>query len=710
MQICDNIIYCFKKVFVCLLFSQILLCQNKEANALINESSEYLLQHAYNPVDWIRWNDDVFTKSKKPNKLVIVSIGYSSCHWCHVMEKETFENSEVAEFMNSNFISIKVDREENPDIDRYYMQALELTTGNGGWPLNVVCLPNGLPVYAGTYHSKSQWLKVIKELENIYSTAPKKLYDFGSKLEQGIIAQNLIPEELKNSTFDKDVFFNSVEELKKTWDKKSGGITSNGPKFMLPYNLKLLMDLEQINPSDSLLKKHLIKSLDVIVKGKIFDPIEGGFFRYTVDSEWNIPHFEKMLYDNAQALTLMSEAYKKDNNPIYHERVKLIYSFLDKRLKLENGGFGASIDADNDVGEGVYYSWTREDVFSLFPNLDLFCSFYGIDWESPWKKGKYLLSNPYSISEFTEKNQLNLKRFLLIKRQWEKIIELELNKRNIPNVDQKFITSWNALAISGLCDAYNVFGTIEYLERAEIIFEFIKKNMMEGQQLFRTYQNGEKKITGFLVDYSFLIEASLSLYSTTGKEVYLTFAEELANSVIEKFKSSSSSLFKFSSKISSRPEFLSIQDGALPSANSKLAQSFYSLGLILGKQKFIDLSEQMIKSISPLIEKNMSRHSIWGSLYASQLFPKIEVVIIGRNAQAITKKILRENLFNILVVQSNKESELPLFANRFEEDKTLIYVCIEKVCRLPTEDIAVALKEIRDLSKKYPPLQFNNKM
>ena len=390
------------------------------------------------------------------------------------MEEETFESNEVAEYMNSNFVSVKVDREENPDIDMYYMRALQLMTGSGGWPLNVVCLPDGRPVYGGTYHGKDQWIQVLTNIKKFYDEKPDEMIAYADKLEQGIKSLNPVALQTEEVVFEKEKLLESLAVLSKEWDLINGGMTRESQKFIRPSRLLFLMKMQALQPSAEK-DQYIGATLQAIIKGGIFDPIEGGFYRYTVDSNWRIPHFEKMLYDNAQLLSLMAQAYKRDKNPEFKKRSRAIKSFLDLRLLNDTGAYGASIDADSSEGEGRYYAWERETLIRLIDDLPYFEAYYGIDWKNPWEHKFYLLRNVISDSDFKKKYGLSEKQFLTLKSNWEKLLKAEMSKRELPGIDNKIVTSWNALTVIGLADAYDAFGDKDYLIRAQKVFDFLEE-------------------------------------------------------------------------------------------------------------------------------------------------------------------------------------------------------------------------------------------
>ena len=663
-------------------------------NSLINETSKYLLQHAHNPVDWVRWDKSVFSEENKSGKLIVVSIGYSSCHWCHVMEEETFESNEVADYMNSNFVSVKVDREENPDIDMYYMRALQLMTGSGGWPLNVVCLPDGRPVYGGTYHGKDQWIQVLTNIKKFYDEKPDEMIAYADKLEQGIKSLNPVALQTEEVVFEKEKLLESLAVLSKEWDLINGGMTRESQKFIRPSRLLFLMKMQALQPSAEK-DQYIGATLQAIIKGGIFDPIEGGFYRYTVDSNWRIPHFEKMLYDNAQLLSLMAQAYKRDKNPEFKKRSRAIKSFLDLRLLNDTGAYGASIDADSSEGEGRYYAWERETLIRLIDDLPYFEAYYGIDWKNPWEHKFYLLRNVISDSDFKKKYGLSEKQFLTLKSNWEKLLKAEMSKRELPGIDNKIITSWNALTVIGLADAYDAFGDKDYLIRAQKVFDFLEERLIVKDRVYHTYQEGSVKVEGFIEDYAFLIAAALKLYSSTTEIRYLNFADKFALKSMALFDDPNSEMFQYTSENSIYPSMVQIDDGVIPSPNSTMANNLFLLGILLENKIYAEQADKMLKAASNDVLNSVSDYSVWASLYASKVFPFVEIIVMGDKAKAYTSVLLKNDLPNSILQASVSDVYLPLFENRYVAGETLIYVCKNKVCRLPTSDLEVALKEIK---------------
>ncbi|WP_273567458.1 thioredoxin domain-containing protein [Maribacter halichondriae] len=408
---------------------------HKYTNALIDETSPYLLQHAHNPVDWRAWSLQALEDAKKENKLVLISIGYSSCHWCHVMEEETFEDEEVAKLMNENFINIKVDREERPDVDQIYQTFVQLIDSNSGWPLNVIVLPNGKPLYGGTYHTKEQWAEVLSKIGDMYKNDPKKANEYADMVAAGIQQTNIIaPAEDSTVPLDK-ILMEGIETWKLNWDLQWGG-DKGVEKFMVPVNLDFLLDYALLN-QDELAKAHVKNTLDKMIMGGVYDHVGGGFFRYSTDEEWKVPHFEKMLYDNAQLISLFSKAYQVFKDPKYHKVVLETVAFLDRDMKNDRGGYYAALDADSEGGEGKFYIWEEEELKNILgSDFERFSKYYNIAPEHHWEES-YVLFKREEDQEFANKNGISITDLVTAKNKWkDQLLEARI-KRPRPNVDDK---------------------------------------------------------------------------------------------------------------------------------------------------------------------------------------------------------------------------------------------------------------------------------
>ena len=387
------------------------MAQYKYTNTLIKETSPYLLQHAHNPVNWYAWNNKTLVLAKKENKLLLISIGYAACHWCHVMEHESFEDEEVAKVMNKHFICIKVDREERPDIDQVYMNAVELMTGRGGWPLNAIALPDGRPIWGGTYYRKNDWMNSLIQIANLYKTNPKKLEEYAAKLTEGVQQSGLVNINQEKEHFTKKYLQKCVTKWEIHFDNNLGGINKS-PKFPMPNNYHFLLRYAyQTNNKE--LKNYVNKTLTKMAQGGLFDQIGGGFSRYSVDKKWHIPHFEKMLYDNGQLVSLYADAYLTNKKNLYKETVYQTLAFVERELMDKNGGFYSSLDADslNDFGlleEGAFYVWTKKELQKIISDFELFQDYYNINSYGLWENGKYNLIRTTDDICFAKNHQLSV--------------------------------------------------------------------------------------------------------------------------------------------------------------------------------------------------------------------------------------------------------------------------------------------------------------
>ena len=451
-------------------------------NELIKETSPYLLQHAHNPVDWNAWNDTTLEKAKKENKLMIISIGYAACHWCHVMERESFEDSTVAAVMNKNFVSVKVDREERPDVDQIYINAVQLMTGSAGWPLNVITLPDGRPIWGGTYFTKVNWIDAISQMQNLYEKDPQKLIDFATRLEEGIKGMDLVALNTEDIDFANYPTASLISNWSKNFDKSYGGY-DRAPKFMMPNANQFLLRYAVQNNNTELLNQ-LILTLDKMAYGGVYDNIGGGFSRYSTDVKWHVPHFEKMLYDNAQLVSLYSNAFMVTKNPHYQEVVEESLEFIAREMTNEEGAFYSSLDADSDnehgeLEEGAYYVFTKVELEELLANdFELFKEYYNINSFGKWEKDKYVLIRDKSDTEISEKFSITTEALQKKKKAWKAQLLAYRNERAKPRLDDKTLTSWNGLMLKAYVDAYKAFQKNEYLEAALKSAKFLDEKQL----------------------------------------------------------------------------------------------------------------------------------------------------------------------------------------------------------------------------------------
>ncbi|MDZ7625293.1 MAG: thioredoxin domain-containing protein [Ignavibacteriaceae bacterium] len=664
-------------------------------NKLADESSPYLLQHANNPVDWYPWGNEALEKAKTENKLIIISIGYAACHWCHVMEHESFEDASVAQVMNDFYVSIKVDREERPDVDQIYMDAAHLITGRGGWPLNVIALPDGRPVFAGTYFRKNDWTKVLLYFKDLYQKEPETFDQEASKLTQAIKGMKVPGIGENTSSFIKEELEESVRKIISYIDFTNGG-TKGAPKFPMPSIYEFLMTYH-FHTKDPKVLEAITVTIDKMANGGIYDHIGGGFARYSTDDIWKVPHFEKMLYDNGQLVSLYSNAYKVTGNELYKKVVYETLEFIEREMTDESGGFYSSLDADSEGEEGKYYVWTKEEVDNLLgESSELFCDYYSVTSIGNWE-GNNILFITQKKEDLLKKYQIEEKLFDALISESKKILFDERNKRIRPGLDDKILTSWNALMLRGYVDAYSAFGEKSFLDAALKNGEFILNKMMtEDGRLNRNYKNGKSTINAFLDDYSYTIEAFISLYEVTFDEKWIYSAKKLADYVILHFKEKDSDFFFYTSDIDEPliARKIDFSDNVTPSSNSSLALGLFKLSRFFYKEPYEEIANNMLKAIKQYAILNPTFHSYWLSAAIILTYPFYEFGIVGNNYEKEKEKIGRMFLPNIILFGGDKEGALDIMKDRYIPGKNLIYVCENRVCQLPVEETEKALKKI----------------
>ena len=665
-------------------------------NNLSLESSAYLLQHAKNPINWQRWDKKLYNTNNTDNKLLVVSIGYSSCHWCHVMEKETFEDSGVASFMNEKFISIKVDREENPEIDNIYMTATQMMTGRGGWPLNVVCLPDGRPVYGGTYHTKEQWLEVLGKIQKVYENDKKQLYGIAEKVEKGIQEVNRFEYTEEEADFKPQLLQNEMKIWTSQWDMINGGEKQN-QKFITPTKFNYILQYQHLN-EDTKIKAYFKNTLENIANSGIVDHLEGGFYRYTVDPEWKIPHFEKMLYDNAQLLSLYANAYKEFKTPLFKSTVYKTFDFLQKRMENTEGGYFSAIDADNEQGEGRYYMFNIDEIKKAAgQDLSMILDYYRIGLDKPIENSFYHLRKTNDFNTFLKKYSITNDQLVEKQQKWESQFEELKEKREFPLTDKKIITSWNAQMVSGLLNSFEAFGDKQFLNQAQRTYSFLRENLISGAELMHTFQANKAKMEANLEDYAFMIRAALGLYQNTGNVDYLEQADELTENAIKNFETTKNPFFTYTKNPVMFSEIISVNDNVIPSANAIMAENLWTLGHLLEKKEYSAKAKKMLDVMTSYFNEGRgSDYSQWAQLITKEAFSYKEVVIVGPEAQNTNREIQQNYLPDVLFQISDKPSELPLLKDRFFKKETLIYVCENKVCLRPSETVVDALKQINN--------------
>ncbi|TAJ13835.1 thioredoxin domain-containing protein [Marinilabiliaceae bacterium JC017] len=656
-----------------------------DGNRLNNETSPYLLQHAHNPVDWFPWGEEAFSKAEKENKLVIISIGYSACHWCHVMAHESFEDEQVAEVMNNHFVCIKVDREERPDVDKIYMEAVQLLSGQGGWPLNCVALPNGQPIWGGTYFPKETWVEVLHTIIKLHEEEPEKLVAQAQYLTNGIRQEPFVSSKADQELMDVETI---VSQITRDFDAYHGGFTK-APKFPMPVVLNFLLTWSHLR-KDTDTQRQVCFTLDKMYEGGIYDHLGGGFARYAVDEKWFAPHFEKMLYDNAQLIEVYSNAFKITGDKRYEQVIRQSIAFVMRELRSEQEGFYSALDADSEGQEGKYYTWTYEEVKALMGPDQRYFEYYGIQPAGNWADGRNILSikgASNSSEEFQGAIHASNQK-LFAKRQ----------ERTAPGLDDKILTAWNGLMIKSLAVAYTTLGEEIYRRQAikSMTFLLDKLKAADGG-LFRSYKNGIAKVKGFLDDYAFMVEALIALYEITFDEGYLQEAKALADYCLRYFYNPANGMFYY---MPSNGEQLiarktELQDNVIPSSVGVMVHNLLKLSRLFYLPEYDQVADTLLCTISPLAEKYGPHHAHWALLALLQQGHNREVVVMGEKAPALAFHLQQKFLPGVLFAGAiDTSNSLPLLKNRFKAGRTRIYICHNKTCQLPVETTEEALNLI----------------
>lgn len=673
-------------------------------NDLIHETSPYLLQHAHNPVDWKPWNEETLALAKKEQKLILVSIGYSSCHWCHVMEHESFEDSIVANYMNTHFINIKVDREERPDVDNVYMTAVELMTGRtGGWPLNAITLPDGRPIWGGTYFPKEDWMHSLEQVASTFKENPNTLVEFADKLASGIKTRDIVTPNPNKPTFTEETTAASIDTWSSYWDTRKGGLNI-APKFMMPNNYHFLLRYAHQTQNKELLE-YVNTTLTQIAYGGVNDHVGGGFARYSTDKNWHIPHFEKMLYDNAQLVSLYSDAYLVTKNELYKETVYETLAYVAREMTTPEGSFYSALDADSltdegELEEGAYYVWTKEQLTSIIKeDFDLFTAYYNINNYGKWEKDNYVLIRKDSDIDFIKEHELTIDSFKEKQSQWKKdLLRFRESNKEKPRLDDKILTGWNGLMAKGYIDAYRVFNDQKFLDIALKNANFIVDNMLRKDGgLNRNYKNGRSTINGYLEDYASTIDTFIALFEVTTDVAWLERAKALTDYTLVHFQDKKNSMLFFTSDqdpdlISRNTEYI---DKVIPSSNSMMAKNIFTLSHYYFDKTYTQAAATMLNNIQPEIDKSPTAFSNWLDLHLNYTKPYYELVVVGPKAKEVLTELNSFYLPNKLIAASTIESSQEIFEGRYLEGKTLIYVCVNNACKLPVRTVEEALKLIK---------------
>ena len=673
----------------------------KHTNRLIDSSSPYLLQHARNPVEWYPWGDEALSKAKQEDKPIILSIGYSACHWCHVMEKESFENEVIAGVMNQHFINIKVDREERPDIDQVYMDALHAMGLQGGWPLNVILTPDQKPFYGGTYFPPNGWLQLLLRITEAFKTKRKEIDASANGFMQSLTTSEVSKYQLVNDStpHQPDELGKIYKKLAQNFDTEKGGMNRT-PKFPMPTIYHFLLRESAINHNEQALQQ-VIKTLDCMAMGGIYDQIGGGFARYSTDADWFVPHFEKMLYDNGQLISLYSEAYAIAKNKLYKQVIYQTTEWLEREMMSPEGGFYAAMDADSEGEEGKYYLWTTDAFKSILgPDADLMIAYYNLDEKGNWEMDKNIPFRSKTDTSFARKNDLSMEELEdLVKSAQIKLLN-ERETRIKPGLDDKILAGWNGLMLKGLTDAYAAFSEPKFLKMAKKNASFLLKHMKKGNHLYRSYKNGKAALPGYLEDYAAVIQALISLYQMTFEEKWLTEAEQLMTYTIENFYDPDEAFFYFTDASSEAliARKKEIFDNVIPASNSIMATNLYFLSILTGNATYRTMAENMLNRVKKLLVTEPQYLTHWACLFSYFAKPTVEIAIVGSELHTIARQINQNFIPNKVLLGALEEgqSNLPLLKDRKTvQNKTTIYVCYNKTCQLPVHTVKEALQQIK---------------
>lgn len=672
-------------------------------NHLKGEKSPYLLQHATNPVDWYPWGAAAFEKARSENKPVFLSIGYATCHWCHVMARESFEDQEVADFLNSHFVCIKVDREERPDIDATYMAACQVLTGQGGWPLSVFLAPDASPFYAGTYFPKNGrfgmpgFKQVLEKIAELWKSQPWKVLSAGKKVSEIIEKGNdAIPHSAGLTERTLEVAFS---QLRGAFDETWGGF-GNAPKFPTPHHLTFL--LMWFHRTSELIALNMVKkTLLAMRSGGVFDQIGFGFHRYSVDASWHVPHFEKMLYDQALLMMAYTGGFQATNDNNYADVSKEIFTYIQRDMTHPNGGFYSAEDADSDGKEGLFYLWTPREVRKLLgkDRGELICRFFNITEGGNFESGMSIPRILTPSDVFASEEGIPVEEWDNILGRARQTLFNAREKRNHPMKDDKILTSWNGLMIAALSSAAKATQYTPYLEAAKEAEEFLWHTMIKEHRLYHRYRDGDVAIEGFLEDYAFLAWGLLELYESSFNSKYLEKAIEINREMIKHFWDEGNGGFFFTRKNTSYMPQRSkeIYDGAIPSANSVALSVIIRLGHITGESRYHEMANELTNYFSSKVSAFPMGYTQFLNGLSHALGPSREIVVVGdrnsRKTLEVVEKIQKAFVPNKVVILYDPVDKVlkrlcPYLSNYpVSEDHTpVIYICEKGTCQKPIDD------------------------
>jgi len=671
-------------------------------NHLINEKSPYLLQHAYNPVDWYPWGEEAFQKAARENKPIFLSIGYSTCHWCHVMEYESFEDEEVAKILNENFVSIKVDREERPDIDNIYMTVCQAMTGSGGWPLNLFLTPERKPFYAGTYFPKTErygnpgFIAILKQISNLWKTNKESVL---TSSEQVVKVLQTVSEPSTTETLTSDTLKHAYEQLTGNYDNIYGGFGTS-PKFPTPHNYTFLLRWWK-RSNDPTALEIVEKTLDRMGRGGIYDQLGGGFHRYSTDEYWLVPHFEKMLYDQALLAMAYIEAYQATGKEFYADIAKDIFTYILRDMTSPEGGFYSAEDADSEGVEGKCYVWTPDEVIKILGEKDgkIFCDFYDVSKEGNFEE-KNILHVDKEINAFAKLEGVKLEDLQeMLGKARAKLFTVR-EKRIHPHKDDKILTSWNGLMIAAMAKGAQALNEPKYAQAAVRAADFILNTLrLKDGPLLKRYRLAEAAIPGHLDDYAYFVWGLIDLYEATFEVKYLKTALELNKLMIDDFLDEKGGGFFFSGKRNEQliAQTKEIYDGATPSGNSVALMNILRLSRMTGNLDLTNISGQIMRTFAETVNNYPSGYAQFLCALDFALGPTKEIVIAGEPGSDDTKQILKEirKRFlpgKVVILHQEKDKSVEEIIGFVKEQKTIdgkatAYICENYACKAPANDM-----------------------
>ncbi len=675
---------------------------DKNKNRLADAASPYLQAHADNPVDWYEWGDEAFAKAKAEDKPIFLSIGYNACHWCHVMEHESFENDEIAAILNEHYVSIKVDREERPDIDQIYMTAVQAMTGSGGWPMSVFLTPDKKPFFSGTYfppesrYGRPGFKEILTQLAGGYKSERDKIFESAGAIADHIARSSTA--DIPGRPIDKRVLQAAADTFYSHFDRRFGGFGA-APKFPQAANLSFLFRASHMTGDDKYAAASLF-TLRRMAEGGIYDQLGGGFHRYSVDHLWLVPHFEKMLYDNALLVIPYIEAYQVSGDQYYLDIARGVLRYMQNEMTDTEGGFYSTQDADSEGEEGKYYTWTKKEVEEILgPEAEWFCDYFGITDKGNFEHGGNILHVSGNAGDVRKRLNLSDEDFTDRLHELKQQLLDEREKRIHPATDDKILASWNGLAISAFAQFYQVTGDRSYLTSAEKAADFILDKMTDGERLYHSYRRGRLLRAELHEDYAYFIAGLIDLYQAGFDERYLNRARTLARRAMDIFSEGGKLYLSPAddADLIYRPRDLT--DGATPSPASVMILDLFHLGAITGDSYFTEAGDMALAEVSGLAAQAPQGSAALLAAGYFRLKDPVEVVIVGGNDEMIrdfNRTIFSRYIPNKIVVGSinGQKSDLPLLEGRQERDETTYYFCQNKTCRLPVTDRVALVEEL----------------